>query len=143
MKLLAKEQIQLGFQQAEIELQQLHTRTKQGIETTRLNGKQIGQKSGSKLNVKKSAPAKAAILKYSKHFNGTLNDKECMLLAKISRGTFYRHKAELLAEQEQLHISNENKEKYIMNTIIYLYGIQRLQVHTLVVFILHFPLKGM
>lgn len=95
LMLLAQEQIQLGFRQAEIELQQLHTRTKQGIETARLNGKQIGQKRGSKLNVKKAAPAKAAILKYSKHFNGTLNDEECMLLAKISRGTFYRYKAQI------------------------------------------------
>ncbi|MBD5128653.1 MAG: recombinase family protein [Ruminococcaceae bacterium] len=101
LMLLAKNQIKLAFEQSELEIQQLHTRTKQGIETARLNGKQIGQKSGAKLNVKKAAPAKAAILKHSKHFNGTLNDKECMLLAKISRGTFYKYLSELLAEQER------------------------------------------
>lgn len=97
LMLLAKNQIKLAFEQSELEIQQLHTRTKQGIETARLNGKQIGQKPGAKLNIKKAAPAKATILKHSKHFNGTLNDKECMLLAKISRGTFYKYKSELLS----------------------------------------------
>lgn len=100
LMLLAKNQIKLAFEQSELEIQQLHTRTKQGIEVARMTGKQIGQKPGSKLNVKKEAPAKAVILKHSKHFNGTLNDKECMLLAKISRGTFYKYKSELLTEQE-------------------------------------------
>lgn len=101
LMLLAKNQIKLAFEQSELELQQLHERTKKGIETARLNGKQIGQKPGAKLNVKKSAPAKAIILKHSKHFLGNLNDKECALVAKISRGTFYKYKAELEVEQEQ------------------------------------------
>ncbi len=101
LMLLAKDQIKLAFAQSETEIQQLHIRTKKGIETARLNGKQIGQKPGSKLNIKKAVPAKATILKHSKHFNGTLNDKECMLLAKISRGTFYKYKSELLSEQSE------------------------------------------
>lgn len=98
LMLLAKNQIKLAFEQSELEVQQLHTRTKQGIETARMNGKQIGQKPGSKLNVKKAAPAKAIIIKHSKHFNGTLNDTECMAVAKISRNTFYKYKAELKKE---------------------------------------------
>lgn len=101
LMLLAKNQIKLAFEQSETEIQQLHARTKKGIETARLNGKQIGQKSGSKLNIKKAVPAKAAIMKYSKRFNGNMNDTNCMLLAKISRGTFYKYVSELLAEQEQ------------------------------------------
>lgn len=39
---LAKEQIKLAFQQAEKEVNDLRQRTKEGIETARLNGKQIG-----------------------------------------------------------------------------------------------------
>ena len=101
LMLLAKNQIKIGFEQAEQEIKQLHERTKRGIETARLRGRQIGQKPGSKLNIKKKNPAKAAILKYSKHFNGNLNDNQCMLLAKISRGTFYKYKAELETEQAQ------------------------------------------
>ena len=48
---LAKEQIRLAFEQSEKEVEDLHQRTKEGIETARLNGKQIGQCKGAKLNV--------------------------------------------------------------------------------------------
>ena len=92
---LAKEQIRLAFEQSEKEVNDLHQRTKEGIETARLNGKQIGQKQGNKLNVKKSAPAKEKIKKYSKDFEGTLNDEEVIKLAEISRNTFYKYKKEL------------------------------------------------
>lgn len=40
---LAKEQIRLAFEQSEKEVADLRQRTKEGIETARLNGKQIGQ----------------------------------------------------------------------------------------------------
>ncbi len=38
---LAKEQIRLAFEQAEKEVQDLHQRTAEGIETARLAGKQM------------------------------------------------------------------------------------------------------
>ena len=43
---LAKEPIRFAFEQLEKEVQALHQRTKEGIETARLNGKQIRQKQG-------------------------------------------------------------------------------------------------
>lgn len=98
---LAKEQIIIAFQQAEKEVADLHQRTREGIETARLNGKQIGLKQGTKLNVKKSAPAKEAIRKYSKDFDGMLEDAEVIKLAGISRNTYYKYKRELKAEAEQ------------------------------------------
>jgi len=98
---LAKEQIIIAFQQAEKEVADLHQRTREGIETARLNGKQIGLKQGTKLNVKKSAPAKEAIRKYSKDFDGVLEDAEVIKLAGISRNTYYKYKRELKAEAEQ------------------------------------------
>ena len=93
---LAKEQIRLAFEQAEKEVQDLHQRTAEGIETARLAGKQIGQKPGSKLTTKKSVQAKEIILKHSKTFSGNLNDIDCMKLAGISRNTFYKYKRELV-----------------------------------------------
>lgn len=93
---LAKEQIRLAFEQAEKEVQDLHQRTAEGIETARLAGKQIGQKPGSKLTTKKSVQAKEIILKHSKIFSGNLNDIDCMKLAGISRNTFYKYKRELV-----------------------------------------------
>ena len=98
---LAKEQIRLAFEQSQKEVDDLHQRTKEGIETARLNGKQIGQPKGTKLTTKKSIEAKAIIQKHSKSFNGTLNDDECIKLAGISRNSFYKYKAELKAAMEQ------------------------------------------
>lgn len=101
---LAKEQIKLAFNQSEKEVTDLQQRTKEGIETARLNGKQIGQQKGVKLTTKKSIQAKEQILKYSKDFQGTLNDVEAMKLIGLARNTYYKYKKELVQELE-----SENK----------------------------------
>lgn len=95
---LAKEQIRLAFEQAEKEVKDLQQRTKEGIETARLEGKQIGQKKGTKLVTKKSIQAKEQIQKYSKDFNGTLKDVEVMKLIGLARNTYYKYKKELVKE---------------------------------------------
>lgn len=92
---LAERQIFLAFQQAEKEVADLRQRTREGIETARLAGKQIGAVAGRKLNVKKSVTAKERILKYSKYFNGTLTDIEVMKLVGIASNTYYKYKREL------------------------------------------------
>lgn len=92
---LAQRQIKLAFEQAEKEVEDLHQRTKEGMETARLNGKQIGQIKGAKLITKKSIEAKKSIVKYSKDFEGTLDDRECIKLVGVARGTFYKYKKEL------------------------------------------------
>ena len=92
---LAERQIQLAFEQAEKEVTDLHQRTKEGIETARLQGKQIGGVTGRKLNIKKAEPAKQLILKHSRDFGGTLSDVECLKLTGLSRNTYYRYKAQL------------------------------------------------
>lgn len=92
---LAFEQIKLAFLQAEKEVMDLHQRTKEGMETARLNGKQIGNPKGIKLTTKKSIKAKEIILKHSIDFNGSLKDDEVIRLAGISRKTYYKYKREL------------------------------------------------
>ena len=92
---LAQEQIRLAFEQAEREVEDLHQRTREGIETARLNGKQIGQRKGAKLTTKKSVAAKEIIRKHSQDFNGTLNDMEVMQLTGLARNTYYKYKREL------------------------------------------------
>ena len=96
--LLAKEQIRLAFEQSEKEVQDLRQRTKEGIQTARLSGKQIGQASGTKLVPKKSIAAKEIILKHNKTFGGSLNDLETITQTGITRKTFYKYKKELLSE---------------------------------------------
>ena len=93
---LAKEQIRIAFEQSEKEVNDLRQRTKEGIETARLNGKQIGQKKGRKLIVKKEGPAKEQILRLSKDFNGNLTDIECMKIIGISRNTYYKYKKKII-----------------------------------------------
>ena len=98
LKKLATKQIRLAFEQAQKEVDDLHKRTSEGIQTAKLNGKQIGQKQGAKLNIKKKQPAKEMILKHSKDFRGNLNDSEVMKLTGLSRNTYYKYKKELSQE---------------------------------------------
>lgn len=98
LMVLAKEQIMIAFQQSGKEVADLHQRTKEGIETARLNGKQIGRAEGTKVITKKSIAMKEQILKYSKDFNGTLNDSDVMKLTGLARNTFYKYKRELKGE---------------------------------------------
>ena len=55
---LAKEQIIIAFEQSEKEVSDLHQRTKEGIETARRSGKQIGRQKGTKVTTQKSIKAK-------------------------------------------------------------------------------------
>ena len=98
---VAKEQIKLAFIQAAKEVMDLSQRTKEGIETARLNGKQIGLEKGTKLTTKKSVQAKENIKKYSKDFLGTLKDSEVIKLCGISRNSYYKYKKELVEELNQ------------------------------------------
>lgn len=99
LRVLRKEQIELAFAQAEKEVNDLRQRTREGIETARLKGKQIGCKTGNKLTVKKEAPAKEIIWKHSRDFMGTLADAEVMKLAGLARNTYYKYKRELKEQQ--------------------------------------------
>lgn len=87
-----------AFEQAQKEVDYLHQRTKEGIETARLNGKQIGLEKGTKLTTKKSLVAKEVIKKHNKDFGGSLSNEDTWKLAGISKMTFYKYKNELLVD---------------------------------------------
>ena len=103
---LAEEQIKIAFNQSEKEVEDLRQRTKEGMVTARLNGKQIGLKKGTKLTTKKSLLAKKQIQKYSKDFNGSLMDIEVIKLIGISRNSYYKYKKELTEELNLKMIEN-------------------------------------
>jgi DNA invertase Pin-like site-specific DNA recombinase len=96
---LAKEQIIIAFEQSEKEVNDLHQRTREGIESARLNGRQIGQPKGAKLTTKKSIEAKKVIIKFSQDFEGSLEDSDVIKLAGISRNSYYKYKKELKEQQ--------------------------------------------
>lgn len=97
---LAEEQIKIAFDQSEKEVQDLRQRTKEGMITAKLKGKQIGAVPGVKLITKKSVKAKEEIKKYSKDFNGSLSDIDVIKLIGISRNSYYKYKRELNVEEE-------------------------------------------
>ena len=100
---LAEKQIRLAFEQSQKEVEDLRQRTREGIETARRAGKQIGgHKPGAKVVHKKEAPVKEQIRKYSRSFNGTLKDKEVMAIInaglRVSHNTYYKYKREMYQE---------------------------------------------
>lgn len=95
---LAKEQIRIAFDQSEKEVTDLQQRTREGIETARLSGKQIGQRKGAKLTTKKSITAKQLIQKHNRDFGGSLTNEETWKLIGISKTSFYKYKTELIEE---------------------------------------------
>lgn len=95
LKALAGEQVRLAFRMAQKENEDRSRNTRQGIETARREGKQIGQKKGAKLTTQKSLDAKRVILRHSKDFGGSLSDAEVQKLAGISRNSYYKYKLEL------------------------------------------------
>ncbi|MDZ5063932.1 recombinase family protein [Clostridium perfringens] len=93
---LAEEQIKIAFNQAEKEVEDLRQRTREGLVTAKIEGKKVGREKGDKLTTKKSVESKKLIRKYSKEFEGSLTDKDCIKLIGISRNSYYKYKREML-----------------------------------------------
>ena len=92
---LAEKQVELAFEQAQKERDDLSERTKQGLQTAKLNGKQLGRAKGTVVVTKKSDESKKKILKYIKAFGGDLSDKDLIKLLGIDKNTYYKYKKEL------------------------------------------------
>ena len=95
---LAEKQVELAFEQAKKERDDLSERTKQGLQTAKLNGKQLGRAKGTVVVTKKSDESKKKILKYSKAFGGDLSDKDLIKLLEIDKNTYYKYKKELKSQ---------------------------------------------
>lgn len=101
IELIAEQQIELAFIQAEKEVMDLRQRTIEGLETARKNGKVLGCKKGVKKETKRGLEIKEFIKKYSKDFGGALKDKEIMEWKGIGRNTYYKYKKEILEAEEK------------------------------------------
>ena len=92
---LAKQQIEIAFDQAQKEVDDLHNRVAEGMRVANA-GKRISEsRKGKKYPRAKTKEIENAILTLSKDFNGTLNDKQVAKLAGTSIATYYRVKKEL------------------------------------------------
>ena len=101
LDILAKEQIQIAFNQAEKEVKDIQTRVKEGIRTAREKAEEqgkefkIGRPVGTKINNPKANMLKQQIFEMSKDFNGDKKDTELLQTLNISRNTYYKYKKEL------------------------------------------------
>ena len=95
LMILAKKQIEIAFNTAAQEVEYLHMRVSEGIARGKAEGKPVGRAEGSTIETKKAKQAKQDIMKYSKDFNGSLNDLDCMKMIGISRNSFYKYKRQL------------------------------------------------
>ncbi len=90
---LVDQQMRVAFQEAEKEVTDLKQRTREGIETARLNGKKkIGRQHGDYVKTRKEAQIVPKIMKLSRDFGGSLTDTECIELLGIARNTYYKYK---------------------------------------------------
>ena len=101
------ERIKEAFNQSQKEVDDLHKRTSEGIQTARNAGKQIGQLKGAKLHVKKKAPIKEQIKRKSKSFEGTYTDTDLIRVLGIARNTYYKYKREIRLEYGGVSIIEE------------------------------------
>ena len=99
LMLLAERQIQIAFDQAQKEVEDLHQRISEGLKQAQLNGSQVGREQGRKYETKKSKAMKENIRKMSVDFDGNMNDKDVMDVLKLARNTFYKYKKEMRQEQ--------------------------------------------
>ena len=93
---LAEKQIIIAFNQSEKEVQDLRERTKEALRERKKQGIILGMKKGTTFETKKSKEMKVQIKKLSRHFNGNLKDSEVISLLKLSRGTYYKYKKEII-----------------------------------------------
>ena len=96
---LAEKQIAIAFEQAQKEVDDLHQRTREGIETARRAGKQIGRPGGKTYITKKEQVSLTVIKRLSRDFDGHNTDSEVMAITGLARNTYYKYKAKLRETQ--------------------------------------------
>lgn len=84
-----------AFEQAQKELEDIHSRTSEGLKTAKLNGKRVGRQVGETVETSKAKKAKELILRHSIDFGGSLTDAELIKLCGVCRNTFYSYKRQL------------------------------------------------
>lgn len=95
LRVLAKEQIKIAFDQAEKEVSDLQQRTKEGMAAKGAGLKISAGRQGKHYGTNKAKHAKEIIRKASKDFGGSMSDADIMKTLNISRNSYYKYKAEL------------------------------------------------
>ena len=125
LQIVARKQIQIAFDQAQKEVDDIHTRVAEGMAAKGAGEKIRKKRKGKKYKTRKETIAKEIIKKNSKTFSGTNSDKEVMQMIKgalgeavekdlkfsgyqkagIDRNTYYKYKREIA---EELGLAGDN-----------------------------------
>lgn len=99
MRELIEDSIALALDRAQKEREYLVKRTIEGLNEAKKT-KTLGRPKGRKCaaETQKEIKAKAVIRKHSPSFGGALSESECIRLSGVSKRTYYKYRAELLAE---------------------------------------------
>ena len=97
---LAEKQIAIAFEQAQKEVDDLHQRTREGVETARQAGKQIGRPGGKTYTTQRELSSLSVIKRLSRDFDGHNTDAEVMAITGLARNTYYKYKAKLKSTQK-------------------------------------------
>ena len=106
LMVLAKEQLKMAFAEAQKEVDFLRQRTREGMATAALHGKQIGSVKGSVYKIKNKEPICEIIRKKSKTFEGNNTDAEVIAIINSSKYT------DAHGVEKMYHISNNTYYKY-------------------------------
>ena len=106
--IILKEQIRVSIEYFEQEAKKRSINRKTGIEKARQEGKQIGQKKGAKLHIKKKAAIKEGIRANAREFGGPMTDAECMTYLHVAYKTYYKYKHEIREEITETHTKEQD-----------------------------------
>jgi len=114
-----EQDIYSAFASAQMEVDYLRERTKEGIREAKKRGKTPGRRAGEKVVTKKSIESKKQILKYCNAFYGTNTDAEVIKIIGISRGSYFKYKRELKALFLPNGLLRDDIEEKDMNIVQY------------------------
>ena len=92
LKRLAEAQIRIAFQRSEMVVKEVQKSTREGMAAKGSGAKISASRTGHKFPTPKEKAAIPIILKHSKTFGGSLDNKELMVLCKCSSATLKKYK---------------------------------------------------
>jgi DNA invertase Pin-like site-specific DNA recombinase len=101
---IVERQFKIAFDQAEAEVKNLSQRTKEGIETARINGKKVGRPKGSKTETAIAKRTKLLIMTQSKAFGGTYRDIDLIEMAGVCRNSYFKYKKECREQKRKEYL---------------------------------------
>lgn len=116
LMMLAKERIRIAFDHAQKDVGDLRQRTKEGIETARLNGKIIGHPKGQHSVSEREVRAKRQMMKRVRSVGDDLNASDCMKIIGISRKIYYKYKKRCYNNKIKMWICNINVFSVYLHT---------------------------